>query len=165
MIYATNENPQIVFPIFHFVCFQISRVGQCITSPFKVSYQIPGKMRQSFESEPFYWMQGQISTIVGLQKSHKSRGGMEASMHSDSSPSRLRLQSQLPIPPTLAEQIGVCQRLYQRFSAFQNTELSNSLSPPAEPGGYQYNYHGKQPSDRKPESVYNVRIRTRCLGF
>ena len=30
--------------------------------------------------------------------------------------------------------------LYQRFSAFQNTELSNSLSPPAEPGLYQCNY-------------------------
>jgi hypothetical protein len=43
--------------------------------------------------------------------------------------------------PTLAEQIGdVCQRFYQRFSAFQNTELSNSLSPPAEPGVYQCNY-------------------------
>ena len=41
--------------------------------------------------------------------------------------------------PTLAEQIGVCLRFYQRFSAFQNTELSNSLSPPAEPGVYQCN--------------------------
>ena len=30
--------------------------------------------------------------------------------------------------------------LSQRFSAFQNTELSNSLSPPAEPGVYQCNY-------------------------
>ena len=28
-------------------------------------------------------MQSQISTIVGLQKSHKSRGGMKASRHSD----------------------------------------------------------------------------------
>jgi len=28
-------------------------------------------------------MQGQISTIVGLQKSHESRGGMKASRHSD----------------------------------------------------------------------------------
>jgi hypothetical protein len=42
--------------------------------------------------------------------------------------------------PTLAEQIGVCQRFYQRFSAFQNTEPSNSLSPTAEPGVYQCNY-------------------------
>jgi hypothetical protein len=42
--------------------------------------------------------------------------------------------------PTLAEQIGVYQRFFQRLSAFQNTELSNSLSPPAEPGGYQGNY-------------------------
>jgi hypothetical protein len=42
--------------------------------------------------------------------------------------------------PILAEQIGVCQRFSQRFSAFQNTELSNSLSPPAEPGVYQFNY-------------------------
>ncbi len=29
--------------------------------------------------------------------------------------------------PTHAEQIGVCRRFYQRFSAFQNAELSNSL--------------------------------------
>jgi hypothetical protein len=36
------------------------------------------------------------------------------------------------------------QRFYQRFSAFQNTELSNSLSPPAEPGVYQWNYYGKK---------------------
>ncbi len=42
--------------------------------------------------------------------------------------------------PTLAEQIGVCRLFYQRFSAFQNTELSNSLSRPAEPGVYQCNY-------------------------
>src|SRR5512139_3211517 len=28
---------------------------------------------------------------------------------------------------TLAEQIRVCQRFYQRFSAFQNTALSNSV--------------------------------------
>ncbi len=40
---------------------------------------------------------------------------------------------------TLTEQFGE-QRFYQRFSAFQNTELSNSLSPPAEPGIYQCNY-------------------------
>jgi hypothetical protein len=42
--------------------------------------------------------------------------------------------------PTLAEQLGVGQRFYRRFSAFQNTELSNSLSPPAEPGVYQCNH-------------------------
>ena len=30
--------------------------------------------------------------------------------------------------------------LFQRFSAFQNTEPSNSLSPPAEPGVYQCNH-------------------------
>ena len=38
--------------------------------------------------------------------------------------------------PTLVEQIGVCQRFCQRISAFQNKELSNSISPPAEPGIY-----------------------------
>jgi len=32
MVYATQENPQIVFPIFSFSGFYIARVGQCITS-------------------------------------------------------------------------------------------------------------------------------------
>ncbi len=35
--------------------------------------------------------------------------------------------------PILAEPIGGCQRFCQRISAFQKTELSNSMSPPAEP--------------------------------
>ncbi len=39
--------------------------------------------------------------------------------------------------PTLAEQIGVCQRFCPRISAFQNTELSNSMIPLAEPWVYQ----------------------------
>jgi hypothetical protein len=52
--------------------------------------------------------------------------------------------------PTLADSIGVCQRFYQRFSAFQNMERSNSLSPPAEPGVYQCNDHWRRPSSKRP---------------
>jgi hypothetical protein len=49
----------------------------------------------------------------------KAVGGVTPVLNAD-------LRGQKPI---LAEQIGICQRFYQRFSAFQNTELSNSLSP------------------------------------
>jgi hypothetical protein len=53
----------------------------------------------------------------------KAVGGVTPVLNAD-------LRGQKPI---LAEQIGVGQRFYERFSAFQNTELSNSLSLPAEP--------------------------------
>jgi len=50
--------------------------------------------------------------------------------------------SEAPHPLLLADphRSNRLQRFFQRFSAFQNTELSNSLSPPAEPGVYQCNY-------------------------
>ena len=48
-------------------------------------------------------------------------------------------------PQTLAEQFCVCQRFYQRFSAFHNTELSKSLSPPAEPKVCQCNQERQTP--------------------
>jgi hypothetical protein len=59
--------------------------------------------------------------------------------------------------PTLAEQIGVCQRFCQRISAFQNTELSNSMSPRAEPGlPIEFPEHAFSPATKPEYRISNV---------